>query len=83
MKEAWAHRAIDLNDDGVPGSVADRRLRRELAEVLAEAARDLSKLRGGFHDVLVVNACFIFQNQLFDLFFECIYLFHFVSRLAI
>jgi hypothetical protein len=70
MKETGAHRAIDLYDGGDPGGIAGWSQGSELAEMLAKAAGNSSKFTGGFDDVLVVDACSILENQLFDLFFE-------------
>jgi len=39
--------------------------------MLVKTARNLPKLRGRLRDVSVTDAGFIFQNELFDFFFEC------------
>jgi hypothetical protein len=75
MKEARAHRTIDFDDGGHPRSVADRSLRWKLTEMLAKAAGNLPKFSGRFGDVFVIDTRFIFQNEPFDLFFECFDLF--------
>lgn len=71
MKKTGAHGAVDFNDGGDPGGVADRSHGWELAEVLAKAAANLSKFSGRFNDVFVINGGFVFENKLFDLFFQC------------
>jgi hypothetical protein len=43
--------------------------------MLAKAAGDSSEFIGRFGDVLVLDGGCILQNQLLDLFFECIYFF--------
>jgi hypothetical protein len=70
MEETGAHRAIDLYDGGDPGGIAGWSQGSELAEMLAKAAGNSSKLAGRFDDVLVIDACSILENQLFDFFFE-------------
>src|SRR5258708_40311261 len=74
MKETGAYGAVDFDNGGDPGGVAGGSLRRELAEMLAKAAGNPPKVSGGFDDVLVIDAGFILQNQLFDLLLECLYL---------
>jgi hypothetical protein len=83
VKEAGAYRAIDFYNGGDPGGVAGGSLGRELAEMLAKAAGNPPKFSGWFEDVLVIDAGFILENQLFDLFFECSYLFEVQAYLAL
>ena len=71
MKETGTDRAVDFYNRGDPRSVANRSLRRELAEMFAKAAGNPSKFAGRLKDVLVIDAGLILKNQLFDLFFEC------------
>ena len=70
MKKTGTDRAVDFYNGGDPGGVADGSLGCELAEMLAKATGDLPKFSGWFDDVLVIDACFILENQLFDLLFE-------------
>jgi hypothetical protein len=83
MKETGAYGAVDFYNGGDPGSVADWSLGRELAEMLAKAAGDLAKFSGWLDDVLMIDAGFILENQLFDLFFEGTHLFEVQSYLAL
>lgn len=83
MKETGTHRAVDFYNRGDPGGVADRSLGRKLAEVLAKATSNFPKFSGWFDDVFVIDAGFVLENQPFDLFFECSYLFEIQTYFAL
>jgi hypothetical protein len=72
VKKTRAYGAVDFNDGRDPRGVADWGLVWELAEMLSEVAGDLSKFGGRFNDVSVIDAGFIFENELLDLIFQCL-----------
>jgi hypothetical protein len=83
VKETGTYRAVDFDNGGDPWGVAGGGLRRELAEMLSKAAGDPAKFRGWFDDVLVTDAGFVLEDELFDLFFECVYLFEVQAYFAL
>ena len=83
MKKTGTHRAVDFYNGRDPGGIAGGGLGRELTEMLAKAAGDSSKLTGRFGDVFVIDGGSILENQLFDLFFECAYLFEVQTYFAL
>ena len=70
MKETGSNRTVDFDYGGDPGGVAGGSVGRELAYMLAKAASDLSQFSGWFDDEFVIDAGFVLENELFDLFFK-------------
>jgi hypothetical protein len=83
VKETGAYSAVDFDNGGDPGGIAAGSLRRKLAEMLAKAAGNPPKFSGWFDDELVTDAGFVLEDQLFNLFFECFYLFEVQAYLAL
>jgi hypothetical protein len=83
VKETGTYRAVDFDNGGDPWGVAGGSLSCELAEMLSKAAGDPAKFRGWFDDVLVTDAGFVLEDELFDLFFECVYLFEVQAYFAL
>lgn len=74
VKETGANQTVDFDNGAHPWGIAGWSLGRKLAEMLTKAAGDLSEFSRWLYDEPMVDAGFILENQMFDFFFECMYL---------